>query len=279
VLGEEKREVKNMVYHGPLQFIHQAQFQHESKRGGERKYRGPWSAPAFTAIPTWEQLNSTPPVSPTPLQIIEMNAHAAKKPKQAFITQYCKDKYGPGTLPNVDPLMFDEKGTCNPAYNSSCSDRLARTRSPFPTCVTDINGDCKGSYLADFGAEGGPEGAGIVCYEAAPWAPWGSYGDSDNYTMGYLQFMLRVNTDPGEPVAASMYQKAKIDWTRSCGERGFHYNKLVHPCFQHGYSVYISHEKQDEYEKYRDELFNPGRKHGDWNVTTYMVTGGCNQCQ
>merc|ERR1719335_583482 len=99
-----------------------------------------------------------------------------------------------------------------------------------------------------------PHGKGVVCYEASKWAPWGpNVAGSGNYTFGYLEYMLKTKTDPRGGATATMYAEARIDWTRTCSERGFNYNKIVHCCFQHGYAAFSEQYMVDKYSVYRQK--------------------------
>lgn len=200
--------------------------------------------------------------------------------------EYCQNKYGKGVVYGR-PLPYtlngsvpeDARGTCNPAFKKECEAKLNFEKSRVPTCFTDKWGNCKGSFLAD------PPSAGTVdsvCYEAAPDAPF-----------GYLEGMYWAIK--GTDISSHMYELAVIDYGLSCAERGYVFNKLVHPCFQHAYSVYKSLETQVKYETYRQRLYDDGKlgnmalpreqpllnipgKPKSSDVTAGMAFGNCNTC-
>lgn len=119
-------------------------------------------------------------------------------------------------------------------------------------CPLSIYGSCAKTFIADYPA---------VCYEQIAYTPPGT-----------LELILE------ESKASGMYDKSRIQFGFDCEQRGFAYDKKVHPCYpEHCYTAFYNEAAQNAYRHYRDEKFNKAT-YGlgeSVNVTEWMLTGQC----
>jgi len=194
---------------------------------------------------------------------------------------------------NVDPSCKDCKdqfGFCDPAQNGAWWGAPMRwwQKKNAPKkdvkCTTTTNAvtgntECKSSFLGDFQFNA----ASCLCYEQAVNAPKDNYGKDK----GDAYDMMMMNASKRS--FGSMYKNSELI-AQSCSEQGFHYDKKVHPCYRHGYSVFKSKECQTAFRDYRQQEYeeeeNKMAKY--WNkmvgsdsklafdLSKFMFAGGCN---
>jgi len=122
-----------------------------------------------------------------------------------------------------------------------------------PTTVNNYNGfpkkECKESFVADFKYKG----KDCVCYESAINAPM-RWAFKEGKWLSYEENMLNGHKSS----FPYLYGQAKLA-PLSCSQRGFHFDKKVHPCMRHAYTVFMDPECQDAYRIHREELAEPTR--------------------
>lgn len=145
----------------------------------------------------------------------------------------------------------DKFGICDPAFTGAGRMVEYFTKwwdEPAITCPTIVNNftgfprlDCQQSFVADFVYDGKP----CVCYESAIDAPmrW----DDEKYTWVSYDQSLLDGQKSGFPY---LYKTSKLEAV-SCAERGIRYDKKVHPCARHMYTVFMSPQCQVAYRENR----------------------------